>query len=90
MPCYAYVTRARKLPDGIWEPVWGYFRSQDAAWKTVDILFPIMKKKGDYDVVEVIRTIRFHCRKDPWVDGWEKILETDELDSDSSSSSGSD
>jgi hypothetical protein len=54
-----YVWKVRAFCDGDWVGLFNTFPDSESAWTAVEVMWDMMVQAGDYDTVEVIRTIAF-------------------------------
>jgi hypothetical protein len=54
-----YVWKVRAFCDGEWVGLFNTFPDSESAWTAVEVMWDMMVQAGDYDTVEVIRTIAF-------------------------------
>ena len=54
-----YVWKVRAFCDGEWVGLFNTFPDSESAWTAVVMFWDMMVDAGDYDTVEVIRTIAF-------------------------------
>ena len=54
-----YVWKVRAFCDGEWVGLFNTFPDSESAWTAVVVFWDMMVDAGDYDTVEVIRTIAF-------------------------------
>jgi hypothetical protein len=54
-----YVWKVRAFCDGEWVGLFNAFPDSESAWTAVVIFWDMLVDAGDYDTVEVIRTIAF-------------------------------
>ena len=60
MPRYVFVVRALSPHDGGWVRCFGVFRREEDAWMLITASWGMMVSAGDYQTIEVVRTIRFY------------------------------
>ena len=58
-----WIIRALSPRDGGWVRCFGRFPSQELAWGLVEFMWEMIVNAGDYETIEVVRTIAFqnHC-----------------------------
>ncbi len=59
MARYVWIVRAFSPRDGGWVRVFGSFRSEQLAWNAIEFFWEMIVESGDYESLEVKRTISF-------------------------------
>ena len=59
MPRYVWIVLAFSPRDGGWVRIFEQFNVQRKAWQAVIFFWPVMVLSGDYETMEVKRTIAF-------------------------------
>ena len=68
MPRCVWIVLAFSPRDGGWMRIFDTFKVQRYAWQAVEFFWQLMVLHGDYETVEVKRTIAF--RNKAWDVGW--------------------
>ena len=62
MAMYVWYVQAFSPRDGGWVRWFGHFRSEEMAWLMVTMLWEMIVDAGDYETIEVRRTLTWRRR----------------------------
>ena len=63
MSVFVWIVKALPAGEDEWVRLFKHFRQEEEAWLAILVLAPLFEVAGDYDQLQVVRTVAFRSRR---------------------------